>query len=99
MPETSPFAPGRRSSPQTPAAQPPPVVLACAGEDGAQVGAVAFERFGPMLRFLGGTEVTDYLGPVGLAESQPAIAKELFAALAPREDWTEADPPGLPEDR
>ena len=35
------------------------------GDDGEQVGAVAFERIGTTLRFLGGTEVTDYMGPVG----------------------------------
>jgi CelD/BcsL family acetyltransferase involved in cellulose biosynthesis len=81
------------------AREPDHLLLAFAEEDGAQVGAVAFERFGPTLRFLGGTEVTDYLGPVGLVESRPAIAKELFAALARREDWTEADLRGLPEDR
>ena len=81
------------------AREPDHLLLAFAEEDGAQVGAVAFERFGPILRFLGGTEVTDYLGPVGLAESQPAIAKELLAALARREDWSEADLRGLPEDR
>jgi CelD/BcsL family acetyltransferase involved in cellulose biosynthesis len=81
------------------AREPDHLLLAFAEEDGTQVGAVALERFGPTLRFLGGTEVTDYLGPVGLAESQPAIAKELFAALARREDWTEADLRGLPEDR
>jgi hypothetical protein len=38
------------------------LLLAFAEEDGAQVGAVAFERTGPRLRFLGGTEVTDYMG-------------------------------------
>ena len=37
-------------------------------DDGAQVGAVAFERIGTTLRFLGGTEVTDYMGPVALPD-------------------------------
>ncbi|MEX2420553.1 MAG: hypothetical protein WD670_01925, partial [Actinomycetota bacterium] len=46
------------------AQEPEHLLLVFAEEDGAQVGAVAFERSGQTLRFLGGTEVTDYLGPV-----------------------------------
>jgi CelD/BcsL family acetyltransferase involved in cellulose biosynthesis len=68
-------------------------------EDGAQVAAVAFERLGDTLRFLGGTEVTDYLGPVAETDAADGFAKELFAALAHRDDWREADLRGLPEDR
>jgi CelD/BcsL family acetyltransferase involved in cellulose biosynthesis len=68
-------------------------------EDGAQVGAVAFERIDTTLRFLGGTEVTDYMGPVGRVDRQEAVAKELWTALVAREDWREADLRGLPEDR
>jgi CelD/BcsL family acetyltransferase involved in cellulose biosynthesis len=60
---------------------------------------VAFERIGTTLRFLGGTEVTDYLGPVAVPDVQGEVAKELFAALARRDDWSEADLRGLPEDR
>jgi CelD/BcsL family acetyltransferase involved in cellulose biosynthesis len=67
-------------------------------DDGAQVGAVAFERFGDTLRFLGGTEVTDYMGPVGLPDRQDAMAKELWGALMARDDWRDADLRGLPED-
>jgi CelD/BcsL family acetyltransferase involved in cellulose biosynthesis len=67
-------------------------------DDGAQVGAVAFERIGGTLRFLGGTEVTDYMGPVGRPGSQDAVAKELWAALLQRDDWAEADFRGLVED-
>ncbi len=67
-------------------------------DDGRQVGAVAFEREGEVLRFLGGTEVTDYLGPVAFPEAKEAMAKELVGALAQREDWTEADLWGLAED-
>jgi CelD/BcsL family acetyltransferase involved in cellulose biosynthesis len=68
-------------------------------ESGAQVGAVAFELVDSTLRFLGGTEVTDYLGPVALPEAGEPVAKELFAALARRDDWADADLRGLPEDR
>ncbi|MEX0754130.1 MAG: GNAT family N-acetyltransferase [Actinomycetota bacterium] len=66
--------------------------------DGSQVGAVAFERFGDTLRFLGGTEVTDYLGPVARDGVQRAVAAALFAALGAREDWRSADLRGLVED-
>jgi CelD/BcsL family acetyltransferase involved in cellulose biosynthesis len=67
-------------------------------ESDEQVGAVAFERAGTTLRFLGGTEVTDYMGPVAREAERAAVAKELFAALVRREDWTDADLRGLPED-
>jgi CelD/BcsL family acetyltransferase involved in cellulose biosynthesis len=81
------------------AAEPDHLVLAFAEENGEQVGAVAFERLDGTLRFLGGTEVTDYMGPVGLPEAQSTVAKELFAALDRSDDWAEADLRGLPEDR
>ena len=68
-------------------------------EDGTQVGAVAFERIDDTLRFLGGTEITDYLGPVALPEAKEAMAKELWSALLAREDWRVADLWGLAEDR
>jgi CelD/BcsL family acetyltransferase involved in cellulose biosynthesis len=68
-------------------------------EDGTQVGAVAFERVGGTLRFLGGTEVTDYLGPVALPEAKEPMAKELWTALLARDDWASADLWGLAEDR
>ncbi len=81
------------------ARRPEHLLVAFAEEAGAQVGAVAFERVDGTLRFLGGTDVTDYLGPVGLPEVRATIAKELFAALARRDGWSAADLRGLPEDR
>ncbi len=79
--------------------RPEHLLLAFAEEDdGTQVGAVAFERVAGTLRFLGGTEVTDYMGPVGRVESQDAVAKELWAALLLRDDWEVADLRGLAED-
>ena len=76
------------------------LLLAFGEEDGGdRVGAVAFERLEETLRFLGGTEVTDYMGPVALPETQEAFAKELFEALDGRDDWRDADLRGLPEDR
>ncbi|HEY6566834.1 MAG TPA: GNAT family N-acetyltransferase [Actinomycetota bacterium] len=74
------------------------LLLAFAEEDdGTQVGAVAFERIGETIRFLGGTEVTDYMGPVGVPERQEAIASALWSALLTRDDWADADLRGLLE--
>ena len=83
--------------------QPDHLLLAFAEEEDGQetdrqVGAVAFERIGTTLRFLGGTEVTDYMGPVGMPGAQETIAKELWVALLTREDWATADLRGLAED-
>jgi CelD/BcsL family acetyltransferase involved in cellulose biosynthesis len=66
-------------------------------EGGKQVGAAAFELAGTTLRFLGGTEVTDYMGPVAVPESAEQMAKELFAVLEARDDWARADLGGLAE--
>jgi CelD/BcsL family acetyltransferase involved in cellulose biosynthesis len=68
-------------------------------EQGSQVGAASLERVGGTLRFLGGTEVTDYLGPVGAPHGQEAMAAALWDALLARDDWSNADLRGLPEDR
>jgi CelD/BcsL family acetyltransferase involved in cellulose biosynthesis len=81
------------------AEQPEHLLLAFAEEDGVQVGAVAFERLDGALRFLGGTEVTDYMGPVALPEVRDAVAKELLVGLGRREDWRIADLRGLAEDQ
>ena len=74
------------------------LLLAFGRDEGSTVGAVAFERLGSTLRFLGGTEVTDYMGPVAAPGGEDAFAKELFDALHALEDWTGADLRGLPED-
>lgn len=67
--------------------------------DGAQVGAVALERQGEVLRFLGGTEVTDYLGPVADPGAAGSFATALIDALLQRDDWREADLHGLADDQ
>jgi CelD/BcsL family acetyltransferase involved in cellulose biosynthesis len=75
------------------------LLLAFGEEDnGAQVAAAAFELIGDTLRFLGGTEVTDYMGPVGLAEAREGFAEELWAGVLDRDDWQQADLRGLPQD-
>jgi CelD/BcsL family acetyltransferase involved in cellulose biosynthesis len=77
----------------------PEHLLLAFGEDdaGAQVAAAAFELIGDTLRFLGGTEVTDYMGPVGTPDARAGFAHELWAGLLARDDWREADLRGLHE--
>ena len=79
--------------------RPEHLLLAFGEVEGTQVGAVAFERFDTTLRFLGGTEVTDYMGPVSVPELGDAFARELFAALGRRDDWAVADLRSLAEDK
>ena len=75
-------------------------LLLAFGEDpaGRQVAAAAFELVGDVLRFLGGTEITDYLGPVGEPEAVGDFSTALAEALTDRTDWRQADLRGLPED-
>jgi CelD/BcsL family acetyltransferase involved in cellulose biosynthesis len=74
------------------------LLLAFAEDGGETVGAVAFERAGSTLRFLGGTEVTDYMGPVAIPGTEDRVAKEVVDALQTVDGWNEADLRGLPED-
>jgi len=67
-------------------------------DDGGTVGACAFERVDALLRFLGGTEVTDYMGPVAVPGHEDAVAAALLRALVERDDWREADFLGLGEE-
>lgn len=57
----------------------------------------AFDLREGTLAFLGGSEVTDYMGPVGTAAADSA-AKELMAALASLDGWDRADLRGLRRD-
>jgi CelD/BcsL family acetyltransferase involved in cellulose biosynthesis len=61
------------------------------------VAACAVEVVGAELRFLGGFDVTDYMGPVGLRETATPAAAALVDALGGRA-WERADLRGLPED-
>ncbi len=78
--------------------EPDHLLLAFGEEAGAQVAAAAFERIDDTLRFLGGTEVTDYLGPVGRPGVTTAFSDGLWTELLDRGDWRIADLRGLPED-
>lgn len=50
-----------------------------------------------VIRFLGGTEVTDYLGPVSRPEDRDAVVGAYVDALAEDRDWDELVAGGLPE--
>jgi CelD/BcsL family acetyltransferase involved in cellulose biosynthesis len=74
------------------------LLLSFGEADGRQVAACALELVGTTLRFLGGTEIVDYLGPVAKPEAASDFAEELWAALLKRDGWEDADLRGLPED-
>jgi CelD/BcsL family acetyltransferase involved in cellulose biosynthesis len=63
---------------------------------GEALATAAFGLTGETLAWLGGLEVTDYMGPVGLPEAREGAAKELLAGVAGREDWREAELIGMP---
>jgi CelD/BcsL family acetyltransferase involved in cellulose biosynthesis len=69
--------------------------LAFVEEDGQIVGACAFELVRGRLRFLGGSDVTDYMGPVARPGLERTAANGLIAAVLEL-PWTEADLAGLP---
>ena len=60
--------------------------------------AAAFEVHEGTLRWLGGFDVTDYMGPVAVPGARERAAKELLGTTAGRDDWDRADLAGLPED-
>jgi CelD/BcsL family acetyltransferase involved in cellulose biosynthesis len=74
------------------------LVLAFAEDGGRTVGAGAFEVTGRVLTFLGGFDVTDYMGPVSLPGLESAVAAEMIAALRVESGWGRADLRGLPGD-
>ena len=64
---------------------------------GEDVATAAFDIRDGTATWLGGFDVTDYMGPVGRPEDRDATAKELIVALTGREDWRDADLAGLPD--
>ncbi|MGH2710727.1 MAG: GNAT family N-acetyltransferase [Actinomycetota bacterium] len=60
------------------------------------VAAAALDLRDGVLTWLGGFEVTDYLGPVGEPEHLRWSAGELMSGIAARPDWAKADLAGLP---
>lgn len=75
------------------------LVLALAtGDEGEPAGACSFHVQDGVLTFLGGFEVTDYMGPVGAPGAEKRVAREMIAALVEGVEWRRADLRGLPVD-
>jgi CelD/BcsL family acetyltransferase involved in cellulose biosynthesis len=75
-----------------------PPLIGHVAEGGGPLAAAAFELAGDRLTWLGGFDVTDYMGPAGLPDARTGAAKEILASLCARADWRDADLAGLPED-
>ena len=69
--------------------------IAIATQAEQAVAAAALDMRGGVVTWLGGFDVTDYMGPVGDPEHRDEAADELIAGLAARPDWTRADLTGL----
>jgi CelD/BcsL family acetyltransferase involved in cellulose biosynthesis len=72
--------------------------LAFVDEGSEDVAAAALELRDDTLTWLGGFDLTDYMGPVGPPTSRERAAKELMVGLAVRDDWSQADLRGLPRE-
>ncbi|HEX2026096.1 MAG TPA: GNAT family N-acetyltransferase [Actinomycetota bacterium] len=72
------------------------LLLGFVGIGGDDVAAAAFDVRDGTAAWLGGFDVTDYMGPVGRPEERDEAAKELLVGLAGRDDWQDADLAGLP---
>jgi CelD/BcsL family acetyltransferase involved in cellulose biosynthesis len=62
------------------------------------VAAAPFEIRDGTLSWLGGFDVTDYMGPVGVPGARDRAAKELLGAMVGLDDWDRADLAGLLEE-
>jgi CelD/BcsL family acetyltransferase involved in cellulose biosynthesis len=76
----------------------PQLRIAFVPSDDEPEAVAAFDLREGTLAFLGGFDVTDYMGPVGTAAAPDGAAKELMAALASLDDWERADLRGLRRD-
>jgi CelD/BcsL family acetyltransferase involved in cellulose biosynthesis len=70
------------------------IALVHDGED--DVAAAALDFRDGTAAWLGGFDVTDYMGPIGRPEVRDRSAKEFMSAMAARDDWRRADLAGLP---
>jgi CelD/BcsL family acetyltransferase involved in cellulose biosynthesis len=64
----------------------------------AEDAACAFDVRDDLLTFLGGFDVTDYLGPVGLPGVEDRAAEAIVDAVCALEGWHRGDLAGLPSD-
>ena len=74
------------------------LLLAFVADGDEPVAVCGFDRRGDRLTFLGGFDVTDYMGPVGAPGAEDRVAKELVRAVTALEGWTRADLAGLPSE-
>jgi CelD/BcsL family acetyltransferase involved in cellulose biosynthesis len=72
------------------------LAVALLEDEGRPAGACAFQLEDGILTFLGGFDVTDYMGPVALPGCEAAVSKELLMAVAADLEWERADLRGLP---
>lgn len=70
--------------------------LAIVEQGGRELAGAAFDISDDVLTWLGGFNVTDYMGPTSSPEDREPAAKELMNALSTRDDWRRADLAGLP---
>jgi CelD/BcsL family acetyltransferase involved in cellulose biosynthesis len=71
------------------------LVIASVSDDGGPAGACVFQIDAGLLTFLGGFDVTDYMGPVALPGAAPAVAEALIEAISSEAGWDRADLRGL----
>jgi CelD/BcsL family acetyltransferase involved in cellulose biosynthesis len=71
------------------------LVIATGVDEGAVAGACAFQVDDGLLTFLGGFDVTDYMGPVARPGLGETFTKELLTAVAAEVGWERADLRGL----
>lgn len=74
------------------------LAIAVADHGGEPAAVCCFQVEDGVLTFLGGFDVTDYMGPVGLPGLEGPMAKELIGAVAAGLDWERADLRGVPLD-
>lgn len=70
--------------------------IAIVRQEDDPVAAAPFDLRDGVLTWLGGFDVTDYMGPAGDPEHRRRSAGELMAGVAARPDWAKADLAGLP---
>jgi CelD/BcsL family acetyltransferase involved in cellulose biosynthesis len=70
--------------------------IALVGDGQADVAVASLDIRDGTATWLGGFDVTDYMGPVGRPEARDRSAKELMSSMAARKDWGRADLAGIP---
>jgi CelD/BcsL family acetyltransferase involved in cellulose biosynthesis len=73
------------------------LVIATGVDEGTVAGACVFQAEDGLLTFLGGFDVTDYMGPVARPGLGETFAKELLTTVSAEVEWERADLRGLPD--